>query len=139
LLELTCSTITPPPARALLTTAKAVLAKQGGNISAQNGNELSLSYEGAIFLPVIIRSPSLGDEELVEVCRDLSSTVLIVPIESFYAPVNPMMYNLTFLVVRHNGANLQLALQDVLRDACPLIRMKKVTMTTLCCRILASI
>lgn len=106
------------PARALLTTAEALLAKQHENVSALNESEFSMSYEGAIFLPAIIRSPSLGDE-LVEVCRDLNLSVLIVPIESFYVPVNPMMYNISFLVVTRKGATLQPALQDALRDARP--------------------
>ena len=97
------------PARALLTTAEALLAKQGDN---------NISTEGAIFMPAIIRSPSLGDE-LVEVCRDLNLTVLIVPIEAFYLPDNPILYNISFLVVTRKGANLQPALQDALRDARP--------------------
>lgn len=107
------------PARALLTTAEALLYHQHGDSSAPNGaKSSSMAYEGAIFLPATIRTPSLGDE-LVEICNELNLVVLIVPIESFYTPVNPMMYNISFLVVIRKGANLLPALQHALRDARP--------------------
>ena len=107
------------PARALLTTAEALLYKQHGDLSSPNGNDSSnMAFEGAIFLPATIRTPSLGDE-LVEIGNDLKLDVLIVPIESFFKPVNPMMYNISFLVVTRKGANLQPALRHALRDARP--------------------
>jgi hypothetical protein len=97
------------PARALLITAEALLARQLDSTSAAND-------EGAIFLPAIIRTPSLS-HEVVDICRDLNLTVHILPIESFCSPSNPFLYNLSFLIITRQGAVLQPALQEALDKA----------------------
>ena len=106
------------PARALITTAEALLAKQDKYSPSQHGIVESLPYEGAIFLPAIIRTPLLA-QEIIDVCSDLNLEIQVLPIESFYQPINPMMYNVSFLVVSRKGVDLHPALAAALRDAHP--------------------
>jgi hypothetical protein len=99
--------------RALLATAEALLAKEHETSSESSDR---VSSEGAIFLPALVRTPSLADD-LVTICNDLNLIVHILPIESFYVPVNPILYNVSFLIVTRKGATLEPALCNALRNA----------------------
>jgi Lysine methyltransferase len=102
------------PIRALMITAESLLSKRPCNIeTCINDDE---RYDGAIFLPALIRSTSIP-KDLLDICDELNLILYILPIESFYTPTNPMIYNTSFLIATRTDAKLHPDLQRILENA----------------------
>jgi hypothetical protein len=101
------------PIRALIRTAESLLSKSSCSTNAMvNNYEL---YDGAIFLPALIRSSSIP-KDLLDICNELDLMIFLLPIESFYTPTNPMLYNISFLIATRKNATHHPELQKILEN-----------------------